>query len=73
MFRCVALNFGGKRQGLEKSAKSYKRQIEQAAGFCFDKGVCMSHIPDSDRIFELAINVYDFQPILVPFGLKTFR
>ena len=62
MFRCLALHFGGKRQGLERSAKSYKRQLEQATGLCFDKGVCISHIPDIDRIFEVAINVYDLQP-----------
>ena len=53
MFRCLALHFGGKRQGLERFAKSYKRQLEQATGLCFDKGVCISHIPDIDRILML--------------------
>ena len=62
MFRCLALHFGGKRQGLERSAKSDKRQLEQATGLYFDKGVCISHIPDIDRIFDVAINVYDLQP-----------
>ena len=40
MFRCLALYFSGKRRGLEKSAKSYKRQLEKATGDCFDNGVC---------------------------------
>ncbi len=62
MFRCLALDFGGKGKGLERSAKSYKRQLEQATGICFDKAVCISHIPDIDRIFKVAINVYDLHP-----------
>ncbi len=62
MFRCLALHFGGKGQGLERSAKSYKRQLEQATGICFDKAVCISHIPDIDRISKVAINVYDLHP-----------
>ncbi len=72
MFRCLALYFRRKQQpkssyknlakGLQRSAKSYKAQLEQATGLCFDKGVCISHIPDIEKTFEVAVNVYDLQP-----------
>ena len=61
-FRCLALHQGGKRQGLEKKVKTLKNQAENAIGLCFDKGVCISHIPDLERIFEVSTNVYSLQP-----------
>ena len=61
MFRCLALNQGAHRKGLEKKAKLLKKQLENQTGLCFDKGVCISHIPDIERIFEVSVHVHSLQ------------
>ena len=38
-----------------------KIQLENQTGLCFDKGVCISHLPDVERIFEVSINVHSLQ------------
>ena len=60
-FRCLAMHQGGKRQGLEKRAKTLKKLLENQTGLCFDKGVSISHIPDIERIFEVSVNVHSLQ------------
>ena len=61
LFRCLTLHEGGKRQGLEKRAKMLKKQLENQTGLCFDKRVCISHLPDVEEIFEVSINVHSLQ------------
>ena len=61
LFRCLTLHEGGKRKGLEKRAKMLKIQLENQTGLCFDKGVCISHLPDVERIFQVSINVHSLQ------------
>ena len=46
---------------LYKGFEILQKQLENKTGLCFDKGVCISHRPEIERIFEVSINVHSLQ------------
>ena len=57
-FRCLALHFGSNLGGLEETAKSYKKRLEEATGRKYDEGIRLDTLEEVEKEFNLAIHVY---------------
>ena len=59
-FRCLALHKGGKRQALETRANEYLQMFMERMKINRFDGVCMSELKACERMFDVTIEVFEF-------------